>query len=337
MKNWSVFIISIFILGILISGCSTKVDTPVPMPDGYVDLTPEEAKDLIDKNPDLIILDVSPNYAQGHIPGVVNYYVGDGSLDKAIPMLDKNAEYLVYCHVDSASISGAQKLVDAGFKNVYRLIGNYKAWVDAGYPIEVSKAQQGSEASELNSVEIREYEGINLSSVKDFRENSIRGPQEINLDNYTLEISGLVKEPISYNYEDVISKHDLYKKVVTLDCVEGWSATILWEGVLVSDLIQEAQVSPDAIVIIFHAYDGYTTSLPLEFITENKIILAHKMNEIALPPERGFPFQLVAESKWGYKWIKWVTEIELSNDVDYRGYWESRGYSNDADLDKPFY
>ena len=44
--------------------------------------------------------------------------------------------YLVYCHVDSVAIQGAQKLVDAGFMKVYRLAGNYKAWVDAGYPIE---------------------------------------------------------------------------------------------------------------------------------------------------------------------------------------------------------
>ena len=64
--------------------------------------------------------------------------------------------------------------------------------------------------------------------------------------------------------------------------------------------------------------------------------MAYKMNEISLPSERGFPFQLVAESKWGYKWIKWVTEIELSDDVNYKGYWESRGYSNEADLDKRF-
>jgi len=62
------------------------------------------------------------------------------------------------------------------------------------------------------------------------------------------------------------------------------------------------------------------------------ILLAYKMNGVVLPPERGAPFQLVAESKWGYKWIKWTTRIELSDDADYEGYWESRGYSNDADL-----
>ncbi len=105
----------------------------------YVDVAPPEAKALIDKTPDIIIIDVSPAYAKGHLPKAVNYYVGDGSLDKAIPKLDKNKTYLVYCHVDSASILGAQKLIDAEFKKVYRLKGNYKAWVDAGYPIEVER------------------------------------------------------------------------------------------------------------------------------------------------------------------------------------------------------
>jgi len=64
--------------------------------------------------------------------------------------------------------------------------------------------------------------------------------------------------------------------------------------------------------------------------------MAYKMNDLTLPPERGFPFQLVAEKKWGYKWIKWITKIELSDDEEYRGYWESRGYSNEADLVKGF-
>ena len=59
------------------------------------------------------------------------------------------------------------------------------------------------------------------------------------------------------------------------------------------------------------------------------------MNDEVLLPERGFPFQLVAESKWGYKWIKWIKEIELSDDENYKGFWESRGYSNSGDLDKP--
>lgn len=103
---------------------------------GYTDVTPHEAQLLIEDNPGLIIVDVSLFYEQGHLPGAVNYPVGDGSLDKAIPTWDKNAMYLVYCHSDSVSIQAAQSLVDAGFSKVYRLEGNYRAWVDAGYEVE---------------------------------------------------------------------------------------------------------------------------------------------------------------------------------------------------------
>jgi len=181
-------------------------------------------------------------------------------------------------------------------------------------------------------VEIREYEGVNISSIADFRENSIKGPQHIDLDKYRHKVTGLVANPGEYGVGEVTAGFQAYRKVVKLHCVEGWSVTILWEGLLVKDLIERAGALPDANTVIFHAYDGYTTSLPLNYIVGQDILMAHKMNDVALPPERGAPFQLVAESKLGYKWIKWIVEIELSDDAEYRGYWESRGYSNDADL-----
>jgi len=191
--------------------------------------------------------------------------------------------------------------------------------------------------TDLGNVEVRDYEGKKLSSVDDFRENSIKGPQYVDRESYQLEIIGLVADSREYQYDQIIDRNQQYKKLVTLDCVEGWSVDILWEGVLVRDIIAESDPSPEARVVIFHAYDGYTTSLPLDYIMSNDIIMAYKMNDITLPPERGFPFQLVAESKWGYKWIKWITKIELSDDVDYRGFWESRGYSNTGDLDQDYF
>jgi len=51
---------------------STMAEEETTM-DGYMDVAPEEAKKLIDENPDLTIIDVSPDYAQGHLPGAVNY------------------------------------------------------------------------------------------------------------------------------------------------------------------------------------------------------------------------------------------------------------------------
>ena len=184
---------------------------------------------------------------------------------------------------------------------------------------------------ELDGVEVTEYRGEDLSSVQDFRENSIKGPQDVDVDSYTLSIDGLVDTPLELTYDEVIEEHDSYEKVVTLDCVEGWSVDILWEGVLVEDLLDEAGVDPDANTVIMHAVDGYSSSLPLDFYDDREILLAYKMNGVVLPAERGFPFQLVAEDKWGYKWVKWIDRIELSDDEDYRGYWESRGYSNKGD------
>jgi DMSO/TMAO reductase YedYZ molybdopterin-dependent catalytic subunit len=180
--------------------------------------------------------------------------------------------------------------------------------------------------------EIREYEGQDLSSIGDFIENSIKGPQHVNASTYRLTITGLVNKTVEYTYDDVINGFQKYQKVVTLHCVEGWSVKILWEGFLVKDLLNEAGIDPQAVVVIFYAYDGYSTSLPLNYILENDILIAYKMNGLTLPPERGFPFQLVAESKYGYKWIKWITGIELSDNVNYKGFWESRGWPNDADL-----
>lgn len=190
---------------------------------------------------------------------------------------------------------------------------------------------------ELAPEQIKEYKGEKLSSITDFRENSIRGPQNVDAATYQLNITGLVDNKISYSYEDVVGKHQSYQKLITLDCVEGWSVKLLWDGVLVKDLLNKAGLKSDARVVIFHAVNGYTTSFPLRYILDNNILLAYKMNGVTLPPERGFPFQLVAEDKWGYKWIKWVTEIELSDNENYRGYWESAGYSNDGSLDKPFF
>lgn len=184
---------------------------------------------------------------------------------------------------------------------------------------------------ELTKIEVTEYEGKDLSSLTDFRENSIKGPQYIDIDSYKLTIDGLVEQLVSLSYDEVLDNQK-YTKVVTLHCVEGWSVDILWEGVLLADLFEGVDVQASADTVIFYSEDGYSTALPLQTIMDRQLMIAYKMNGVVLPPERGFPFQLVAEDKLGYKWIKWITRIELSDDADYEGYWEQRGFDNKADV-----
>jgi DMSO/TMAO reductase YedYZ molybdopterin-dependent catalytic subunit len=184
----------------------------------------------------------------------------------------------------------------------------------------------------LYPAEVRNYQGENLSSIADVQINAIKGVQTLNKSSYRLAITGLVDRPLQLTYDQVLRDYQNYQKVVNIYCVEGWQATILWEGVLVTDLLAQAGVNQTAKVVIFHASDGYTTALPLDYLNSRNILLAYKMNNLTMPVERGFPFQLVAESQYGYKWIKWLTGIEVSNNADYLGYWESRGYPNNATL-----
>lgn len=187
-----------------------------------------------------------------------------------------------------------------------------------------------SQPRRLYPSEVREYMGENLSSLSDIRDNAISGTQVINQSAYHLTVNGLVNSPKEYTYDQILNGFQNYEKVVTLYCVQGWNAKILWQGVLVRDLLNASMANSAVKVVIFHAQDGYTTALPVSYFYDHDILLAYKMNGVVIPTEKGFPFQLVAESKYGYKWIKWITQIELSDNTGYLGYWESRGYSNDA-------
>lgn len=190
--------------------------------------------------------------------------------------------------------------------------------------------------TKLNDVEITEYQGEKLSPISDIYDNAINGTQYLNVTTYRLSVYGLVDRNLTLTYSDVLENYKHYQKVVTLYCVDGWWATILWEGFLVKDLLDQAGVQPNAKVLIFYAADGYSTSLPIDYIINRSIIIAYKMNGVTLPAGKGFPFQLVAEDKFGYKWIKWITRIEVSNNTKYLGYWEQRGEPISGDLNSTF-
>lgn len=180
--------------------------------------------------------------------------------------------------------------------------------------------------------ELTEYEGIPLNTFFRKYDNSIQGPQSADLSTYRLEIAGLVEQPLSLSYEEVLD-HEWQTRLATLFCVEGWQERLLFEGVRLADVLEPAHPAAGARTIILHAADGYTTSLPYDDVERLDMMLAARINGLPLDEMRGMPFQLVAETKQGYKWIKWINRIELS-DGPFTGFWESRGYSNEADVQK---
>ncbi len=186
-------------------------------------------------------------------------------------------------------------------------------------------------ASRFRASEIREFQGTFLSPAIGPRDNSIAGIQQVDISQYQLSIDGLVDNPQKHTYDEVIALTS-HQRLIRLFCVEGWDATILWQGVLLNDLFQPAGVKAEAVTVIFHGVDGYTTSLPLDVVKDRQLILAYMANGLPLPAEMGYPFIVVAEDRFGYKWARWVERIELSSEQYYRGYWESFGYSIDGEI-----
>lgn len=181
-----------------------------------------------------------------------------------------------------------------------------------------------------SETEIRSYRGEKLSPFTRKYDNSIRGPQKVNIGAYRLSITGLVQKPLRLTYKEVLAL-PRSSRLVTLHCIEGWSERFLFEGVRLADIFAISGVRGGVKTVVFHAVDGYSSSLSYEDVKKNDVMLAFKINGRILDERRGFPFQVVANSKYGYKWVRWVQGIELT-DRPYSGYWEKRGYSNEADV-----
>jgi rhodanese-related sulfurtransferase len=127
-------ILLIAIIGIC-AGCMQPAQSGSKTSAGYSDVTAQEARSLKHASEGkLVIIDVSSEYDDGHLPMAVSIPLA--SLDAKIATLDRSKPYLVYGNADDTSIAGATKLVNAGFSPVYRLKGNYGSWVEAGYPAE---------------------------------------------------------------------------------------------------------------------------------------------------------------------------------------------------------
>ncbi len=187
---------------------------------------------------------------------------------------------------------------------------------------------QVNASSILPEVETLQYQGKKLMPLSQQGNNAILGTQVIDKNTYRLVVTGQVEKNLNMSYEQLLAL-PAYAEEVYMPCVEGWGFDAKWTGFRVFDLLNLSGLKPDASYVVFYSSDGYSTGLPLDYLSVNKILLAYGINDVTLPRERGFPFQLVAKSRYGYKWGKWITRIEVV-DKEERGYWESRGYSNSA-------
>jgi len=164
----------------------------------------------------------------------------------------------------------------------------------------------------------------------EFFELSIGEAPRIDGDTWTLEVVGLVDQNLVLSLEEIRAMPST-EVTATLKCVEGPSGTAVWKGVRLGHVLDLAGVMDGAEEVVSYASDGYDSSLTLEDAYEDDVLLCYEMNGEDLPREQGYPLKLVVPGKAGYKWVKWIYRVEVV-DYDHKGYWESRGWDDEADL-----
>jgi len=161
---------------------------------------------------------------------------------------------------------------------------------------------------------------------------SALGEPEIDYYNFKLEITGLVDSSYNLSLIEVFGKPETQTDTMLMYCVEGWEVWGVWQGVSVKELLDEARVRPEGRYVLFTCADGYSTCLPLSYLENYNIILAYNVNGTSLKSSDGYPLRLISFGKFGYKWAKWVNRIKVI-DMYEAGYWESRGFTDDADVE----
>lgn len=219
---------------------------------------------------------------------------------------------------------------------------NFTPAMNGTYQVNVSLAGYASNAfglvivdcpNRLPETEAKEYQGVQLVQIRDQGNNAIDGLPIINRSSYRLEVTGLVDRELNVTYDGLL-EYPAYSEVAYMPCVEGWGFNAKWTGFRIMDLLDTAGLKPDASYVVFYAEDGFSSGLPISYLKSNQTLMAYGLNDVTLPVDRGFPFQVVAKGKYGYKWVKWVTRIDVV-DMEKEGYWESAGYNNNADVGGP--
>lgn len=192
---------------------------------------------------------------------------------------------------------------------------------------KIKIAQKGAAPSKPN-FDARTPPGQHL--VTNFPVLDLGNRPEITRDTWRLHLFGLVRHEVTLDWAGLLRLPQV-KVALDFHCVTRWSRLDMqWEGVLARDVLMLAEPAPEAHFVTLHSYDEYTTNLPLTALLDSNVLVAHSVLGKPLSSEHGGPVRLVVPKRYGWKSAKWLKGIEFHQE-DRPGFWEVRGYHNDAD------
>jgi DMSO/TMAO reductase YedYZ molybdopterin-dependent catalytic subunit len=172
-----------------------------------------------------------------------------------------------------------------------------------------------------------------LTANRDFYVTSYGGTPNVDANHWRLKIHGLVHQPLTLTYAE-LTRMPSIRRTLTLECIgnppDGNAiGNAEWTGLELRPLLDRIGIKPNAVYAAMRGADGYYTGVPVAELIRPENWLVYRMNGEPLPHEHGFPLRIFIPGKYGMKQPKWLTEIELV-DTPFTGYWEARGWSNEA-------
>jgi len=150
--------------------------------------------------------------------------------------------------------------------------------------------------------------------------------QDFVTEPWSVEVSGLVKNPRIFSMEDILTKFTPEERIYRMRCVEGWSMVIPWTGFPLRQLLEDVQPTEEAQYVSFESalipdqMDGANSGmfpfpnlegLRLDEAMHDLTMLATGIYNEPLPPQNGAPIRLVVPWKYGFKSIKSIVRIAV--------------------------
>ena len=157
-------------------------------------------------------------------------------------------------------------------------------------------------------------------------------PRNVTADNYQLKVDGLIEEgQLTFSFAQL--KAMPFSSVnARLTSVSGWSVRADWQGVRFSDFLAYVKPKPEATHVNFASFFHYTTAVPLEKLSYEKVLICYQVGGEDLEIEYGGPVRTFIPHLWGYKSIKGLAHMTFV-DRPIPGYWEVRGYPDEAEIE----
>jgi DMSO/TMAO reductase YedYZ molybdopterin-dependent catalytic subunit len=137
---------------------------------------------------------------------------------------------------------------------------------------------------------------------------------KVNLEEWRLVVDGKVEEPLSLKYSEILDLPSV-EKTVLLVCPGFFANNGTWKGVSVIELLKRAQVKSDAAYVTVRGPRGdyeKVEKFSLKDGDSDLLFLAYQVNGTTLPQKHGFPLRLVAGSRYGSEWVKYVWNVKVA-------------------------